>query len=771
MFMRITTGLLVALAIAFPTVPASADEGSEFEVFSAPGVRSPVSAEGDPGSAQPRRAAKSTQTLGRTARHALVIDLGPLPIDLSPPAEDDDTGTVAPERYRIGVHRPLPSEFTGDLVPHLDWTADPDGRHTATITFRAAGAVSLRLAVQGTLPSGASVQVFDGDGQPRGSAFTPPAFNASEKRAGMGPPAWLLDVLPLPGVSGGANVKFHASPQPRARTSVWLPSVEGDTLTVQIVLPSAEAVEALSFSVPNVAHRFASVVPQSHPYGDGLCQGHVDLACVQSQLVHDVARAVGRIEFEAGGSSYTCTGTLLNTAGTPDVYEPYFLTANHCVGTDTVAATVEALWLWQGAICEEDEDPPLRWWERERTYGSIRSYEGTDLLATSPTQDSTLLRFKERLPGGLWYSGWTASNVQNDTSVFTVHHSRGDLAKYAEGRVKRTTVANISGRLVYDALEVDWSRGLTEPGSSGAGLLSFEGTVFKGQLVGVLSGVKGNCGTRGYAFFGPFRDFLPHVRQWLYPASDEPETFTHMLPAVPGAGGDIQGFVRIRNMDSVGGEVEIYATDDTGQRYGPVTLALGAHQTRHFNSEDLEHGAPSKELIGGVGDGTGMWRLELKTPLPIVAWAYIRTPDGFVTSMHQLAEVEIEGYLAGGFLVHFVPFFNPGSNTAIRSLLRVINPNATSVVVSIGGSDDDGRIGYTWYSLAANSAMQISSQALEHGWGALDGHLGDGEGKWSLVVFSIEEESFFSGSFQGGPPIHVMSLLSTASGHLTNLSR
>ena len=322
----------------------------------------------------------------------------------------------------------------------------------------------------------------------------------------------------------------------------------------------------------------------------------------------------------------------------------------------------------------------------------------------------------------------------------------------------------VGENLLHNAFEVDWSRGLTEPGSSGAGL--FDG----GQLVGVLSGVTGTCILRGQAFFGPFHAFFSHIRQWLVP-EPEPETFTHMLPAVPGAGGDIQGFVRIRNMDSVGGEVEIYATDDTAQRYGPVTLALGAHQTRHFNSEDLEHGAPSKELIGGVGDGTGMRRLELKTPLPIVVWAYIRTPDGFVTSMHQLAEVEVEGYLAGGFLVHFVPFFNPGSNTAIRSLLRVINPNATSVVVSIGGSDDDGRIGYTWYSLAANSAMQISSQALEHGWGALDGHLGDGEGKWSLVVFSIEEESFFSGSFQGGPPIHVMSLLSTASGHLTNLSR
>ena len=54
--------------------------------------------------------------------------------------------------------------------------------------------------------------------------------------------------------------------------------------------------------------------------------------------------------------------------------------------------------------------------------------------------------------------------------------------------------------------------------------------------------------------------------------------------------------------------------------------------------------------------------------------------------------------------------------------------------------------------------MQISSQALERGDGAFRGSLGDGDGKWVLVV-------------TGSMPLHVMSLLSTASGHLTNLSR
>ena len=237
-------GIGAVLVGVIALVPASADEASEPEFLSAPSAQSPVSAEGDTGTEQIPRAAKSKAQLGRAARRALVIDLGPLPIDLSPPAEEEDTDTVVPERRRIGVHRPLPSEFTGNLAPHLDWTADPDGRHTTAITFKADGAISLRIAVQATLPPGASVQVFDGEGQPRGSAFTPAAFNASEKRAGMmAPPGWLLDALPT-------KVKFNASQRPRVSTpEVWLPSAEGDTLTVQITLPSAEDVEALSFTV------------------------------------------------------------------------------------------------------------------------------------------------------------------------------------------------------------------------------------------------------------------------------------------------------------------------------------------------------------------------------------------------------------------------------------------------------------------------------------------------------------------------------------------
>ena len=166
-----------------------------------------------------------------------------------------------------------------------------------------------------------------------------------------------------------------------------------------------------------------------------------------------------------------------------------------------------------------------------------------------------------------------------------------------------------------------------------------------------------------------------------------------------------------------------------------------------------------------------MWRLELKTTLDINPRAYIRTPDGFVTSMHQVAGSHPgDSIIVDPQRVSYVPFFNPGSNTAIRSLLRVINPNAHEVHVEIEATDDDGNLGeaevVTFY-LAANSAMQISSQTFEapraqdledfhHG--HFYGQFGDGTGKWALTIRS-------------NAPIYVMSLLATDSGHLTNLSR
>ena len=64
-----------------------------------------------------------------------------------------------------------------------------------------------------------------------------------------------------------------------------------------------------------------------------------------------------------------------------------------------------------------------------------------------------------------------------------------------------------------------------------------------------------------------------------------------------------QGFVRVINHSAEAGAVSVFAIDDAGNQFGPVTLSLRAGANQHFNSEDLEFGNASKGLDVGTGAG------------------------------------------------------------------------------------------------------------------------------------------------------------------------
>lgn len=228
------------------------------------------------------------------------------------------------------------------------------------------------------------------------------------------------------------------------------------------------------------------------------------------------------------------------------------------------------------------------------------------------------------------------------------------------------------------------------------------------------------------------------------------------FPFFPAAGNarGWQGFMRVANHSDAGGKVFIRAIDDGGQDFGTVTLALDAGETVHFNSDDLEDGNAAKGISGRMGaPGQGDWRLELTSDLSIEAMAYVRTSDGFVTAMHDVApsaEDDPNSYR--------VVFFNPGSNYRQESLLRLVNPGDAKAAVSIRGLDDQNRsAGPVRLEIEPRAARTVSALDLEEGAGGLDGTLGDGNGKWRLDVDS-------------DVPLLAMSLLATPTGHITNLS-
>ena len=120
-----------------------------------------------------------------------------------------------------------------------------------------------------------------------------------------------------------------------------------------------------------------------------------------------------------------------------------------------------------------------------------------------------------------------------------------------------------------------------------------------------------------------------------------PAQNTHTLPLVrPVDFAGQESLVRIVNRSDTSGTVRITAIDDTGERFGPVILTLDARQAVNITSSNLERGNTAVGLPVGIGDGSGSWRLELETALTIEALAYIRTPDGFLTSMHDVAMSE-----------------------------------------------------------------------------------------------------------------------------------
>ena len=213
------------------------------------------------------------------------------------------------------------------------------------------------------------------------------------------------------------------------------------------------------------------------------------------------------------------------------------------------------------------------------------------------------------------------------------------------------------------------------------------------------------------------------------------------------------GFARVINHSDQAGAVRIVATDEAG-RARATTLAVGANAAVHFDARDLEQGNPGTGLTG-VGVGEGHWRLALSNapggaPLDIEVLGYVRTPDGLLTSMHDLAPE--------AFSTHHVWMFNPGSNRRQVSRLRLVNPHNLGALVSVYGRDDAVAHAAPLVDILvpARRTLDFTAAQLESGAAeGMRGGLGDGKGKWWLSVES---------------PVRVMHLLESPSGHLANLS-
>ena len=414
---------------------------------------------------------------------------------------------------------------------------------------------------------------------------------------------------------------------------------------------------------------------------------------------------------------------------------------------------------------------PVRIWSSGATDTWAYLYDDADVeLETNDDSGSGRNFFIDRtLDPGTYYVGVYGAHYST-TGPYRLHLAgRDDHGNFFETATQAPLPSDTAANLEYSGdRDRFWLR-VTRPGSvrirtSGNadtyGVLydSFEVELARSRLYGgrelsqtLAEGIYYVSVTR-YDDAGPYN---------LHLSGDASGVLT--VPLLPADGNDRgqQGFVRVTNHSDQRAEVEITAVDDTGMRSALSSpLALAPWQTRHFNSRDLERGNPDKGIAsGGVGDGTGSWYLEVSPSRPEVeVLSYIRTEDGFLTSMHTQAPTYGR--------THRVATFNPGRNPNQASRLRLINLKCPSLDpcepanVTIYGVDDAGkRSPNVRLTVADGAAREVTAAELEglDAADGLDGIIGTGSGKWQLFVTADR-------------PIQVMSLLESVSGHLTNLS-
>ncbi len=288
--------------------------------------------------------------------------------------------------------------------------------------------------------------------------------------------------------------QFHGPYEGRGPSedgTFWTPAVRGDTVVIEYFTPTKNDSAKSPFSVLSIAHAYKDLSVDDN--AAGACE--ID---VTSEW-QTVAKSVGRIDFVSGSSLFTCTGTLLNNLANDQT--PYFLTANHCINTQAQAQSVTVYWNYNTG-----DDPP----------GGTPTTNGANLLATGELSDFTLLRLTGSLPGGLFFSGWDSSPFNGTSSGSGIHHPDGSHKRISFGTARQPLTGNCQGR---QCLRVDWSTGVTEPGSSGSGIWIGSPSDPNGpRLIGNLIGGASACGaspSNMWDVYGRFSTSFPSISSFL----------------------------------------------------------------------------------------------------------------------------------------------------------------------------------------------------------------------------------------------------------------
>ena len=310
------------------------------------------------------------------------------------------------------------------------------------------------------------------------------------------------------------------------------PYVLGERALLELRVPASKRGE-VELALASVTHGYRGLFEAYEPgQKSGSC--NVDTACPAGDAWRDQIDSVGHYTFSQGSSSYVCTGSLIgNTAATST---PYFLTANHCMSSQTVVSSIVVYWNYQSSTCRtpgsSSSGTPL-----SRSIAT-HSQSGATLRATNSASDFTLIELNAAVPSAAnpYFSGWDRSGATPSSAV-GIHHPAGHEKRIAVENAALQVSGYGGGSGTTHWRVIDWDEGTTEGGSSGSGLWDQNK-----RLVGQLHGGSAACGNNLSDYYGRLSvswtgggSSASRLSNWLDPAGTGASTLNGYRPG--GGGG------------------------------------------------------------------------------------------------------------------------------------------------------------------------------------------------------------------------------------------
>lgn len=315
--------------------------------------------------------------------------------------------------------------------------------------------------------------------------------------------------------------------------SLWTPMVLGDEIVVEIYVPTGVAQPTIEITKVNQGYRPLQKSSGITGQSEGACEN--DEICPIGNPWRAQIRAVGMYTLNGVGD---CTGNLMNDTALD--FKPYILSANHCTVSSANAASIVFYWNYESPTCGTHGPGSLANNQTGAIYHA--SYAPSDFVLFELSQQPN--------PSfNVFYAGWDATGAAPPGAT-GIHHPVLDVKAISQSNSAAQS-ADYGGPLdpAGNHWQINWSSGVTEPGSSGSCIFGSN----TGRCFGQLHGGPSACGVPPaslHDYYGKFAvswngggTSATRLKDWLDPGNTGVLSMTgdpHIITA-NGAHYDFQG--------------------------------------------------------------------------------------------------------------------------------------------------------------------------------------------------------------------------------------